>query len=339
MMYERPPTNPFQNPPRNITFPFQNNILMFQQHQDESLYDAWTHFKNLIQRVPYHGLSLWSLTQFFYDHIDRYTKIDINYAADAYDEPIGDIEDKVDNPSPQSTSQVLLSFEVYTLPVTYPKEVDETMGISMEVEPLDHTKIEDLGLNTCSHDLSLCSREILSIDEPKPKLLPNFSPLDVNLGDKRGTDPPINPYSPDSLGRHPVTKNVNPISLIKGEEEKSAKDNVMSSDSIKNPNGSDVVVPLKEVEKENEAENGLYLMRRSLEVLRTFGWLLEEIHVTWAQLERRNRQDYSTPKSLEEFCPMPGDGVIILSDVVISCKRRRQEPHDSVRTQPPQKKP
>ncbi|GKA79805.1 hypothetical protein Tco_0786401 [Tanacetum coccineum] len=56
--------------------------------------------------------------------------------------------------------------------------------------------------------------------------------------------------------RHPVTKNVNPISLIKGEEEKSAKDNVMSSDSIKNPNGSDVVVPLKEVEKENEAENG-----------------------------------------------------------------------------------
>ncbi|GKE74831.1 hypothetical protein Tco_1536872, partial [Tanacetum coccineum] len=119
----------------------------------------------------------------------------------AYDEPIGDIEDKVDNPSPQSTSQVLLSFEVYTLPVTYPKEVNETMGISMEVEPLDHTKIEDLGLNTCSHDLSLCSREILSIDEPKPKLLPNFSPLDVNLGDKRGTDPPINPYSPDSLGR------------------------------------------------------------------------------------------------------------------------------------------
>ncbi|GKC76461.1 hypothetical protein Tco_1127235, partial [Tanacetum coccineum] len=67
-----------------------------------------------------------------------------------------------------------------------------------------------------------------------------------------------------------------------------------------------------------------------------FGWLLEEIHVTLAQLERRNRQDYSTPKSLEEFCTVPGDGVIILSDVVISCKRRRQEPHDSVRTQPPQ---
>ncbi|GJX98936.1 hypothetical protein Tco_0355955 [Tanacetum coccineum] len=100
---------------------------------------------------------------------------------DAYDEPIGDIEDKVDNSSPQSIPQVLLTFEVYTPPVTYPEEVDETIGISMELKPLDHTKLEDLGLNTCSHDLFLSSREIPSVDEPEPQLLPNFSPLDVNL--------------------------------------------------------------------------------------------------------------------------------------------------------------
>ncbi|GJV84530.1 hypothetical protein Tco_1524428 [Tanacetum coccineum] len=121
---------------------------------------------------------------------------------DACDEPIGDLnmmEDKVDNPSPQSTPQVLLSFEVYTPPVTYLKEVDESIGIPMEVEPLDHTKLEDLGLNTCSHDLFLSSREIPSVDDPEPQLLPNFSPLDVNIGDKRGTDPPINPYSPGNF--------------------------------------------------------------------------------------------------------------------------------------------
>ncbi|GKA92896.1 hypothetical protein Tco_0814821 [Tanacetum coccineum] len=62
----------------------------------------------------------------------------------------------------------------------------------MEVEPLDHTKLEDLGLNTCSHDLFLSSRENPSVDEPKPQLLPKISPLDGNLEDKRGTDPPIN---------------------------------------------------------------------------------------------------------------------------------------------------
>ncbi|GJW34136.1 hypothetical protein Tco_0054168 [Tanacetum coccineum] len=85
---------------------------------------------------------------------------------DAYDEPIGDMEDKVDNPSPQSAPQVLPSFEVYTLPVTYQEELDETIGISMEIEPLDHMKLKDLGLNTRTHDLFLSSREFPSIDEP-----------------------------------------------------------------------------------------------------------------------------------------------------------------------------
>ncbi|GJS66057.1 hypothetical protein Tco_0680621 [Tanacetum coccineum] len=95
------------------------------------------------------------------------------------DEPIGDqdtMEDKVDNPSPQSTPQFLPSFEVYTPPVTYPKEIDETIGIPMEVEPLDHTKLEDLGLNTCNHDIPLSFREIPSVDELEPQLLPNFHP-------------------------------------------------------------------------------------------------------------------------------------------------------------------
>ncbi|GKA98641.1 hypothetical protein Tco_0826578 [Tanacetum coccineum] len=49
---------------------------------------------------------------------------------DAYDEPIGDLdimEDEAENSSPQSTPQVLPSFEVYTRPVTYPKEVEETI--------------------------------------------------------------------------------------------------------------------------------------------------------------------------------------------------------------------
>ncbi|GJU09632.1 hypothetical protein Tco_1132028 [Tanacetum coccineum] len=123
------------------------------------------------------------------------------------DEPIGDLdmmEDKVDNPSPQSTPQFLPSVEVHTPPVTHPEEVEETIGIPMEVEPLDHMKLEDLGLNTCSHDLFPSSREFLSVDEPEPQPLPNLSFLDVNLGDKRGTDPPINIYSSGSFRKKVV---------------------------------------------------------------------------------------------------------------------------------------
>ncbi|GJV38581.1 hypothetical protein Tco_1411058 [Tanacetum coccineum] len=54
--------------------------------------------------------------------------------------------DKVDNPSPQSTPQLLLSFEEYTPPVTYPEEVDETIGIPIDLEPLDQTQLEDVAL-------------------------------------------------------------------------------------------------------------------------------------------------------------------------------------------------
>ncbi|GJS71908.1 hypothetical protein Tco_0704749 [Tanacetum coccineum] len=121
------------------------------------------------------------------------------------DKPIGDMEDKVDNPSPQSTPQVLLSIEVYKPPVTHPREVEETIGILMEVGPSNHMKLEDLGLNTNTRDIFLSSKGFSSVDEPEPQLLPKFSPLDVNLGDKRGTDPPINLYSSGSFRMKEIT--------------------------------------------------------------------------------------------------------------------------------------
>ncbi|GKE49077.1 hypothetical protein Tco_1480335 [Tanacetum coccineum] len=66
--------------------------------------------------------------------------------------------DKVENLNPQSTLQVLPSFEENTPPVTYPDEVKEIIGILIEVKPLDETPLEDLGLNTCNHDILLSSR-------------------------------------------------------------------------------------------------------------------------------------------------------------------------------------
>lgn len=52
------------------TTKLRNDILMFQQHQNESLYEAWTRFKDLLQKVPHHGIDLWLQVQIFYDHID-----------------------------------------------------------------------------------------------------------------------------------------------------------------------------------------------------------------------------------------------------------------------------
>nr|GEW29666.1 hypothetical protein [Tanacetum cinerariifolium] len=123
---------------------------------------------------------------------------------DACDEPIGNLdrmEDKVDNQGLQSTPQVLPSFEVYTPPMTYSKEVEETLGTPMEVEPLDKTQLEDLGLNSCNNDIPFSYKEALIFDELElqPQPLPNCPSLDVSLGEERGLEPPIKPHSLDSF--------------------------------------------------------------------------------------------------------------------------------------------
>ncbi|GJV40516.1 hypothetical protein Tco_1418956 [Tanacetum coccineum] len=73
---------------------------------------------------------------------------------------------------------------VYTPPMTYSEEVKETIGVPMEVEPLDQPHLEDLGLNTYNHDLSLSFREIPRVYESEPQPLPSFPSLDINLGGK-----------------------------------------------------------------------------------------------------------------------------------------------------------
>ncbi|GJV51887.1 zinc finger, CCHC-type containing protein [Tanacetum coccineum] len=45
--------------PSKRTAKLQNDILMFKQHQCESLSEAWTCFKDLLQKVPHHGIDLW----------------------------------------------------------------------------------------------------------------------------------------------------------------------------------------------------------------------------------------------------------------------------------------
>ncbi|GJQ99652.1 hypothetical protein Tco_0522637 [Tanacetum coccineum] len=51
----------------------------------------------------------------------------------------------------------------------------------MEVEPLNQLQQEDLGLNTCSHNLSLSFREVPIVDELEPQSLPNFLSLDIKV--------------------------------------------------------------------------------------------------------------------------------------------------------------
>ncbi|GKF87181.1 zinc finger, CCHC-type containing protein, partial [Tanacetum coccineum] len=58
-----------------------NDILMFQQHHGESLSEAWTRLKDLLQKVPHHGIDLWLQIQIFYDHVNPITRRTIDQSA------------------------------------------------------------------------------------------------------------------------------------------------------------------------------------------------------------------------------------------------------------------
>ncbi|GKB84900.1 hypothetical protein Tco_0957172 [Tanacetum coccineum] len=117
-----------------------------------------------------------------------------------YDEHVDSLStmyNEVGVTSPESTTQILPSFEEYTLPMTYPEEVEKTLGTLIEVEPLNETKLEEVGLNY-NHKTPFSSREVPSFDGPEPQPLLNSPSLDVSQGDVIGPEPPIKPHSPDS---------------------------------------------------------------------------------------------------------------------------------------------
>ncbi|GKA48603.1 zinc finger, CCHC-type containing protein [Tanacetum coccineum] len=68
--------------PPGRTAKLRNDILMFQQHHGESLSEAWTRFKDLLQKVPHHGIDLWLQVQIFYDHVNPVTRRTIDQSAD-----------------------------------------------------------------------------------------------------------------------------------------------------------------------------------------------------------------------------------------------------------------
>ncbi|GJZ70876.1 hypothetical protein Tco_0634727 [Tanacetum coccineum] len=54
---------------------------MFQQHQGESFSEAWTRFKDLLQKVPHHVIDLWLKVQIFYDHVNPAKRRTIDQSA------------------------------------------------------------------------------------------------------------------------------------------------------------------------------------------------------------------------------------------------------------------
>ena len=67
-------------PPSKIV-KFRNAITSFVQVENESVYDTWERFKNLLRKCLYHGIPLWVQIQTFYNGLNGQTKSIVDAAA------------------------------------------------------------------------------------------------------------------------------------------------------------------------------------------------------------------------------------------------------------------
>ena len=67
--------------PATKTAKLREAITKFQQQYDESLYEAWERFKELVRRCPHHGLPDWLVVQTFYQGISPQTRLSLDAAA------------------------------------------------------------------------------------------------------------------------------------------------------------------------------------------------------------------------------------------------------------------
>ena len=67
--------------PPSKTAKLRNDISSFVQMDDESMYDTWERYKDLLRCCPHHGLPVWLQVQTFYNGLNEPTKQNVDAAA------------------------------------------------------------------------------------------------------------------------------------------------------------------------------------------------------------------------------------------------------------------
>ncbi|GJZ13885.1 hypothetical protein Tco_0549115 [Tanacetum coccineum] len=142
-----------------MTAKLRNDILMFQQHQGESLSEAMTRFKDLLQKFPHYGINLSLQVQIFYDHVNPAIRRTIDQSA-------GDVPSTSDRRLIELENQVQCLMEAHLAP----KQHVQVNKISSSCE-------------ICSgpHDTQYC------IENPKQAFVNHASSRNDKVGGKQFT--------------------------------------------------------------------------------------------------------------------------------------------------------
>ncbi|GJW36543.1 zinc finger, CCHC-type containing protein, partial [Tanacetum coccineum] len=218
--------------PPGRTAKLRNDILMFQQHHGESLSEAWTRFKDLLQKSLIMASIVGFRSKFFMILLSS-THIPQAYAKAVYS-----------NPHPQNQNKPLKQNPFTFRECTSPNPQPQALGTIFEARVQDymaaHTKRMERFENTIFKQHEEINDKMTKMFEHLKELMTSRAPEKVLIIEE---------------AKFPVTKNVNSISLPIWEEERSKKADVMTGDDIEKPTKTETEMLVKESEKEDEAKS------------------------------------------------------------------------------------
>ncbi|GJV27475.1 zinc finger, CCHC-type containing protein [Tanacetum coccineum] len=264
------------------TSKLRNDILMFQQHQRESLSEAWTRFKDLFQKVPHHGIDRWLLIQKFYDHVSFHLKCEIDRVAG------GKLRDK----NADESWEIIENLALYDHE-RWNDSKDFVKPVKAISTPQSTSKTPDRRLLELEDQVNFLLKRSRPTPKPSSTQVPQAyaeavysNPRLQNQNEQLMQNPftfyertGLNPH-PQALETtfkarvrdymathaermerfrylqtsHPITKNVNSISIIREEEEKDVVNNKAIIESIVEPSKSEEEKPPKKASLMNEVE-------------------------------------------------------------------------------------
>ncbi|GKB56566.1 MAK10-like protein [Tanacetum coccineum] len=230
------------------------SITTWEDLTTQSLSEAWTRFKNLLQKVPHHGINRWLQIQFFSNHVSFHLKCEIDRAAgsklrnknaDESWEIIKDLalyDHKGWNDTKYSPSQSML-FPHLKSPQN-PNPQPQALGTTFEARVRDymasHTERIERFESAIFKQREEINGRMTEMFRLLKELTTSKAPEKVLIREE---------------AKSPITKSVNCISLIREDEEKSDMHDVAPGDDSKETVGLDMEVSVKEAETNNGAES------------------------------------------------------------------------------------
>ncbi|GJS91645.1 MAK10-like protein [Tanacetum coccineum] len=225
--------------PPGRTAKLRNDILMFQQHHGESLSKAWTRFKDLLQKVPHHGIDRWLQIQIFYDYVSFHLKCEIDLAT----------RGKLRNKDADESWEIIENLTLYDHegPSPQPQALNTTFEARVRDYMVAHTKRMERFENTIFKQREEINGRMIEMFGLLKELTTSRTPEKVLIREE---------------AKFPVTKNLNSISLTKGDEGGINRTKV-TPDNVKKPTETKTETLVMEVEKIYEVENRAKLIKTS----------------------------------------------------------------------------